>query len=154
MPQEPLDPAELNSSEVDSSAPNPSEPNPSELGAVREAWLFTRGVKSVRIVRASTKSRMFLHVYGPDTDTEMREFDDVLGCMRYQAEFERRLVGEGFALERFLAERRSGSDRRGAGRGSDRRRGLLSAVPSQSSPAPTSDPASGSDPEAARTRRR
>ena len=115
----------------------PAEPNPSELGAVREAWLFTRGATSVRIVRASTRARMFLHVYGPDTDTGMHEFDDILGCMRYQAELERRLVGEGFSLERFLGERRSGPDRRVAGRGSDRRRGVLSAVPNPSSPVPT-----------------
>ena len=109
-------------------APTSQRLNPGELGAVREAWLFIRGGKSVRIVRASTKARMFLHVYGPDTTTDLQGFDDVLGCMRYQAELERRLVGEGFSLDRFIAERRSGSDRRGAGRGSDRRRGQLIAV--------------------------
>ena len=105
-----------------------SSPNSAELGAVREAWLFTCGAKSVRIVRASTKARMFLHVYGPDTNTDVQEFDDVLGCMRYQSEIERRLVGQGFSLDRFMGERRSGSDRRGAARGSDRRRAPLTAV--------------------------
>ena len=70
-----------------------------ELAAVREAWLFTRGTKSVRIVRASTKTRMLLYVFGPDTDQDTQEFKDVLGCMRYQAELERRLVGEGFSLD-------------------------------------------------------
>ena len=111
-------------------APSSQSVNPAEIGAVREAWLFTRGVTSVRIVRASTKARMFLHVYGPDTDTDLKEFDDVLGCMRYQSELERRLVGEGFALDRFMGERRSGSDRRGAARGagSDRRRAPLTTV--------------------------
>ena len=110
-------------------APVPRHSGPADIGAVREAWLFTRGGKSVRIVRASAKSRMFLHVYGPDTTCDLQEFDDVLGCMRYQSEVERRLVGEGFCLGGFIAERRGGSDRRGAARGSDRRRGLLSAVP-------------------------
>lgn len=105
-----------------------SEPNPAEIGAVREAWLFTSGLKSVRIVRASTQARMFLHVYGPDADTHLQEFDDVLSCMRYQAELERRLVGKGFSLDRFMGERRSGTDRRGAARGSDRRRAPLTAV--------------------------
>jgi hypothetical protein len=101
----------------------PDPPVPAnDLGAVREAWLFTRGVRSVRIVRASSKSRMFLHVYGPDTNVDMQEFDDVLCCMRYQSEVERRLVSEGYSLDRFMAERRSGGDRRGAPRGSDRRR--------------------------------
>lgn len=111
-------------------APASQPVNPVEIGAVREAWLFTRGVTSVRIVRASTRARMFLHVYGPDTDTDLQEFDDVLCCMRYQAELERRLVGEGFALARFMGERRNGSDRRGAARGSesDRRRAPLTAV--------------------------
>ena len=96
--------------------------NPVELAAVREAWLFTRGTKSVRIVRASTRSRMLLYVFGPDTDQETQEFNDVLGCMRYQAELERRLVGEGFSLDRFVAERRCGADRRSMPRGGDRRR--------------------------------
>jgi hypothetical protein len=103
-------------------APAPQPVPPSDLAAVREAWLFTRGTKSVRIVRASTKSRMFLHVYGPDTQSERKEFDDVLACMRYQSEIERGLVSEGFSLDRFMAERRSGSDRRCSPRGSDRRR--------------------------------
>ena len=60
-------------------APRPGFP---ELAAVREAWLFTRGQQSVRIVRASTRSRMFLYVFGPDTELDMQEFADVLGCMR------------------------------------------------------------------------
>jgi hypothetical protein len=65
---------------------------------------------------------MFLYVFGPDTELDMQEFADVLGCMRYQAELEHRLVGEGFSLERFMSERRSGSDRRTAPRGIERRR--------------------------------
>ena len=104
------------------------------LGAVREAWLFTRGAQSVRIVRASgTDTRMLLHVQGPDTDANTHTFDDVILCMRYQADFERRLVGEGFSLERFVAERRSGGDRRGPARGSagDRRRLVLMAPPAE-----------------------
>ena len=103
-------------------APRPGSP---ELAAVREAWLFTRGQKSVRIVRASTKSRMFLYVFGPDIELDMQEFADVPGCMRYQAELERRLVGEGFSLERFMSERRTGTDRREAPRGVERRRSAI-----------------------------
>src|SRR5438874_11947296 len=102
--------------------PAPRAPRPGELAAVREAWLFTRGQKSVRIVRASTRSLMFLYVFGPDTELETQEFADVLGCMRYQAELERRLVGEGFSLERFMSERRNGTERRAAPRGVERRR--------------------------------
>jgi len=100
---------------------------PGELAAVREAWLFTRGSKSVRIVRASTRARMLLLVFGPDTDADRHEFKDVLGCLRYQAELERRLVGEGFSLDRFVAERRHGLDRRAVARGGERRRLALVA---------------------------
>ena len=103
-------------------------------GAVREAWLFTRGSQSVRIIRASgTDTRMQLHVHGPDTETNTHIFDDVILCMRYQADFERRLVGEGFSLEQFATERRRGLDRRGPARasGSDRRRLILMAPPAE-----------------------
>ena len=101
------------------------QPDPQAvLGAVREAWLFTRGGKSVRIVRAGANSRMFLHVYGPDHAVDTQTFDDVICCMRYQSEVERKLVSEGFCLDRFAVERRSGSDRRGAARGVDRRLSL------------------------------
>ena len=107
---------------MDDLGPTPRPGSRVELAAVREAWLFTRGQMSVRIVRASTKSRMFLYVFGPDTELDMQEFADVLGCMKYQAELERRLVGEGFSLDRFMSERRSGADRRTMPRGLDRRR--------------------------------
>ena len=105
----------------------------SDIGAVREAWLFTRGSQSVRIVRASGRgdTRMMLHVRGPDTTANTHTFDDVIECMRYQADFERRLVGEGFALERFVTERRSGLDRRTAARGMDRRQLVLLSPPAE-----------------------
>lgn len=107
-------------------APSPAQPAPQGgLGAVREAWLFTSGSKSVRIVRAGANSRMFLHIYGPDHAVDTQTFDDVLCCMRYQSELERKLIAEGFSLDRFAVERRSGSDRRGAARsGFDRRLSL------------------------------
>jgi hypothetical protein len=102
------------------------------LGSVREAWLFTRGAQSVRIVRASgVDTRMMLHVHGPDAMANSHTFDDVITCMRYQADFERRLVGEGFSLERFVTERRTGLDRRTAARGFDRRQLVLMAPPAE-----------------------
>ena len=106
------------------SSPVPGPQSHAGLGAVREAWLFTRGGKSVRIVRAGSNSRMFLHVYGPDHAIDTQTFDDAICCMRYQSEVERKLVAEVFSLDRFAVERRSGSDRRGAARGTDRRLSL------------------------------
>ena len=92
------------------------------MGAVRDAWLFTRGMQSVRIVRATAPNRMFLQVFGPEAWADAKVFDDVICCMRYQADVERHLVADGFSLERYVSERRTEGDRRGAARGADRRR--------------------------------
>ena len=56
------------------------------LGAICDAWLFTRGAQSVRIIRAWAASHMFLYVYGPDSEIDSHIFDDAIGCMRYQAD--------------------------------------------------------------------
>lgn len=88
--------------------------------AVETAWLFTRGSESVRIVRAAARSGvMHLRVQGPGEITDAREFTDVLACMNYQADLERRLVSQGFTLERFTSDRRAGGARH---RTSQRRR--------------------------------
>ena len=78
------------------------------LATVETAWLFTRGSDSVRIVRAATPDGvMQLLVQGPGDATERLEFSDVLDCMNYQSNLERRLVAEGYALERFNSDRRA-----------------------------------------------
>lgn len=84
------------------------------IASVHTAWLFTRGPESVRIVRAVTPGgEMRLIVHGPGETSETHVFDDVVPCVNYQSELERRLVAQGFALERFTSERRSGqTDRR------------------------------------------
>jgi hypothetical protein len=85
------------------------------LCSVETAWLFTRGLNSVRIVRAAARSGVVrLIVQGPGDSTDSREFTDVVACMNYQADLERRLVSQGFALERFTSDRRSSSARRPA----------------------------------------
>jgi hypothetical protein len=77
------------------------------LAVVETAWLFTRGTQSVRIIRAATMDGEFhLHVHGPAAARQSHVFHDVIDCMRYQADLERRLVGQGFALERFTGDRR------------------------------------------------
>ena len=76
---------------MSSSAPGPAP--------VRETWLFTRGAQSVRIVRASgTDTRMLLHVQGPDVEANTHTFEDVIVCMRYQADFEQ--IGRASCRER------------------------------------------------------
>jgi hypothetical protein len=91
------------------------------LAAVETAWLFTKGAQSVRIIRAATLTgEVHLHIHGPGPSQESHTFRDVIDCMQYQADYERRLVAKGFALERFTSDRRSverrenGHGRRGA----------------------------------------
>jgi hypothetical protein len=84
------------------------------IASVHTAWLFTRGPESVRSVRAVTPGgEMRLIVDGPGDTSETHVFDDVVACVTHQSELERRLVAQGYALERFTSERRSGqTDRR------------------------------------------
>jgi hypothetical protein len=86
------------------------------LAAVETAWLFTNGVQSVRIIRAATlNGDVHLHIHGPGPTRESHTFHDVMDCMQYQADYERRLVARGFALERFTSDRRA-VERREQGR--------------------------------------
>lgn len=92
------------------------------IGSVETAWLFTRGSESVRIVRAAARSGVIhLVVQGPADSNDVREFTDVVACMNYQADLERRLIAKGFSLERFTSDRRLASNRRRA-TSSERRR--------------------------------
>jgi hypothetical protein len=93
------------------------------IGLVHTAWLFTRGSQSVRIVRVGQAiGAQSLLVNGPGTEAAVHHMDDPIDCVRYQADLERRLVAQGYRLEKFApAERRTGRDRRGAPRGTDRR---------------------------------
>jgi len=85
------------------------------LATVETAWLFTRGLDSVRIVRAAKRAGvMQLLVQGPGDATDSIEFTDVLGCINYQSDLERRLVADGYTLERFNSDRRSGHRRQPA----------------------------------------
>jgi len=78
--------------------------------------LFTNGVQSVRIIRAATlNGDVHLHIHGPGPTRESHTFHDVMDCMQYQADYERRLVARGFALERFTSDRRA-VERREQGR--------------------------------------
>jgi hypothetical protein len=102
----------------------------SMIGPVHTAWLFTRGSESVRIIRVGTATGgQYLLVNGPGSETAAHQTEDVMECVRQQSELERRLVGKGYRLERFTtADRRTGTDRRVAPRGSDRRSHLERVV--------------------------
>lgn len=92
------------------------------LATVETAWLFTRGSESVRIVRVARRHGiMTLLVQGPGDTTDQIEFSDVLSCMTYQADLERRLVANGFTLERFNSDRRAADAVNRKGRGERRR---------------------------------
>ncbi len=94
------------------------------LAAIQEAWLFTRGLDSVRIVRAAdTQGAMQLVVRGPGYGDRTYEVADLLHCALLQSELERELVADGYTLHRFGTDRRRGRERRGRVRAmSDRRR--------------------------------
>ncbi len=64
-----------------------------------------------------------LAVYGPGTLFRRHSYDDDAAAMLEHSTLEQQLVRDGWSLERMTTERRSGADRRKAGR-SDRRPGL------------------------------
>jgi hypothetical protein len=91
------------------------------LATVQTAWLFTRGLESVRIIRAASRARVtHLLVQGPGETSERHEFADIVACMNFQADLERRLVSAGYTLEHFTSDRRAGDAQRH--RGPERRR--------------------------------
>jgi len=92
------------------------------LATVETAWLFIRGPESVRIVRAASPSgTMHLLVQGPGEITARHEFVDVMTCMAFQADLERRLVNAGYTLESFNGDRRTHPRGRPPGTGERRR---------------------------------
>ena len=73
--------------------------------ATGRAWLFTRGRESVRL-EAEAGTTVRLVIAGPGSARATKQFLDLAALLSYQSRFERRLVLQGFALERFFDERR------------------------------------------------
>lgn len=93
------------------------------IASVETAWLFTRGPLSVRIVRAvSADGAIRLVVEGPGDAADTRAFEDVVTCVNFQSDLERRLVAQGYTLERFTSERRAGPGERRQRSRTERRR--------------------------------
>jgi hypothetical protein len=84
------------------------------------AWLFLRGAESIRISR--DPGAFVLRVDGPGYEREVHAFKDEAEIGEFQQSYEARLLSEGWVLAA-SHERRSGRDRRGSSRGTDRRRG-------------------------------
>jgi hypothetical protein len=73
-------------------------------------------------VRAASRTGVtHLLIQGPGEASDRHEFSDVLDCMNFQADLERRLVGDGYTLERFTSDRRARAGARTRG-GRERRR--------------------------------
>jgi hypothetical protein len=75
--------------------------------ATGRAWLFTRGRESVRL-HAEAGTTVCLTIAGPGSARSTKRFLDLSALLSYQSGYERRLVLQGFALERFIDDRRHG----------------------------------------------
>jgi len=75
----------------------------------RDAWLFTRGSDSVRLVREEDSKGCRLLLYGPGTEVVPHAFADVTECMKRQAEIEQNLLAEGYQFAQPASDRRSTS---------------------------------------------
>jgi hypothetical protein len=93
---------------------------------VLDSWLFVRNEESVRIVRCSDFE---LSVSGPGWTRAVHRFRSELELASYQADYEQRLVNEGFTFEGFRKDRRQ-SNRSVARRPPGARR-ALSAIPTR-----------------------
>lgn len=83
------------------------------------AWLYLRGDKAIRMVRA--EDAFVLHVDGPGPERQQHEFSSEEPLLDFQRMYEERLLSDGWELQA-VHERRSGQDRRTVQRdGPDRR---------------------------------
>ena len=84
------------------------------------SWLFIKGQETIWLLRSEPDH---LVVCGPGTCREHFRFDGDSQMESFQVSFAERLIAGGWILWGIDRERRSGRDRRGAGRGSSDRRG-------------------------------
>ena len=92
--------------------------------ATRSIWLYARGGESVRIEVRELGHALQLVVSGPGARQAAYDFADAASLFEHHASQEAHLLTQGFCLESFSAERRSGKDRRRSTRPNraDRRR--------------------------------
>jgi hypothetical protein len=85
------------------------------------AWLFVKQRQSVRMVRGQSDAPELV-VQGPGHKRKAYRFENHQELTTFQSEIERRLARDGWHLEGFECDRRSGFDRRAARAGRERRR--------------------------------
>jgi len=84
------------------------------------SWLFIRQNETVRVFRPGPPY-LQLAIAGPLGHRRTLRFDRETDLQAFQRDHEQQLMKDGWHLEGMDVERRSGRDRRGASRGSDRR---------------------------------
>jgi hypothetical protein len=72
-----------------------------------DAWLFTRGADSVRLLREERSDSCVLVVHGPAAEVVTYAFANVAECMKRQPAIEQQLLAEGYQLAQPASDRRS-----------------------------------------------
>lgn len=73
------------------------------MGDASTIWLFSRGAESVQVARLSVPDGSWvLLIEGPGPQHRVEECADLLASVHQQAELERRLIQDGFRLQRFM----------------------------------------------------
>lgn len=85
----------------------------------RISWLYTRGAESVFVFETAP---LQLAVHGPGRERRVSTFAAPHDLFEFNQQYANRLAAAGFQFKGFGIERRSGRDRRRAGRGADDRR--------------------------------
>ena len=80
--------------------------------ATCSTWLYARGAESVRIEVRELGHALQLVVSGPGARQAAYDFADAASLFEHHAGQEAHLLTQGFCLERFSTDRRSGKDRR------------------------------------------
>ena len=76
----------------------------------QQAWLYTRGSESIRLVRKEDATACRLFLFGPGRERVSHEFADLTQCMHRQAEIERNLLAAGYQLSQPQATERRGKN--------------------------------------------
>jgi hypothetical protein len=84
-------------------------------------WLFTRADDSILLQVREVGGIVELRISGPGSTRVDLQFETAAELLGYQADYERTLAAHGYMLERFTRDRRTGAERRGSTRNSDRR---------------------------------
>ena len=87
-------------------------------------WVFVRGHDQIEVRRPVAPSSTQIEVSGAGSDLRAFTFVDHACLVAFHAGFEQALAQTGWTLAEFHPERRSGVERRGIPRDTDRRRSI------------------------------